>query len=207
MKNKNLALILITALVLSACGNDADKQAEKPNQIENKEEKQATETNTGIKEVKDASKAPKEGEKENLPAVATNVEEALKIFLDHNFGDWSKDAINIDKFKVEFLDNDIIYEIEGFKDGKEYRLKINNNGKILEEKIEDNNDKKFAIDFKKIISGVDAMEKALEGHDENEKVKEYEIKIEEGKAIYDIDLESGEKVKIDAESGEIFEKN
>lgn len=207
MKNKNLALILITALVLGACGNDADKQAEKPNQIENKEEKQATETNTGIKEVKDASKAPKEGEKENLPAVATNVEEALKIFLDHNFGDWSKDAINIDKFKVEFLDNDIIYEIEGFKDGKEYRLKINNNGKILEEKIEDNNDKKFAIDFKKIVSGVDAMEKALEGHDENEKVKEYEIKIEEGKAIYDIDLESGEKVKIDAESGEILEKN
>ena len=207
MKNKNLALILITALVLGACGNDADKQAEKPNQIENKEEKQATETNTGIKEVKDASKAPKEGEKENLPAVATNVEEALKIFLEHNFGDWSKDSINIDKFKVEFFDNDIIYEIEGFKDGKEYRLKINNNGKILEEKIEDNNDKKFAIDFKKIVSGVDAMEKALEGHDENEKVKEYEIKIEEGKAIYDIDLESGEKVKIDAESGEIFEKN
>ncbi len=51
------------------------------------------------------------------------------------------------------------------------------------------------------------MEKDLEGHDENEKVKEYEIKIEEGKAIYDIDLESGEKVKIDAENGEILEKN
>src|SRR5699024_6735402 len=117
---------------------------------------------------------PNEEEKEKVPEFATNADEALKIFHDHNFGDGSVDAINIDKLKVEILDNDLIYKIEGFKDGKEYKLKINNKGKILEEEIEDDDDnKKLAIDFSKIISGVDAMEKALEGQDEGVQVKEY----------------------------------
>src|SRR5699024_3151822 len=115
---------------------------------------------------------------------------------------------NFDKLKVEVLDNDIIYEIEGFKDGREYQLKINNNGEILEEEIEDDDDtKKLAIDFSKIISGVDAMEKALEGQDEDVKIKEYELKIEDGKTVYEVELDNGKDVKIDATTGDIIERD
>ena len=211
MKIKNLSLILLASLLLGACGNKDAKPAEKPKQEVSQvketkqEESQVDETKTGVKVVKDDGKKPNEEEKEKVPEFATNADEALKIFHDHNFGDGSNDAINIDKLKVKILDKDIIYSIEGFKDGKEYQLKINNNGEILEEKIEDDDDnKKLAIDFTKIISGVDAMDKALEGQGEKAWVKEYEMKIEDGKAVYDIYVENGEDVKIDAESGEII---
>ena len=110
--------------------------------------------------------------------------------------------------KVKILDKDIIYSIEGFKDGKEYKLKINNKGEILEEEVEEDDDnKKLAIDFTKIISGEDAWEKSLEGQAEDVKVKEYELKIEDGKVVYDIELDNGKDVKIDATTGDIIERD
>ena len=204
MKIKNLSLILLASLLLGACGNKTPKPAEETKQ----EESQVDETKTGVKEVKDDGKKPNEEEKEKVPEFATNADEALKIFHDHNFGDGSVDAINIDKLKVEILDNDLIYKIEGFKDGKEYKLKINNKGEILEEEIEDDNDnKKLAIDFTKIISGVDAWEKALEGQAEDVKVKENDLKIEDGKTVYEVKLDNDKDVTIDATTGDIIERD
>ena len=203
MKIKNLSLILLASLLLGACGNKTPKPAEETKQ----EESQVDETKTGVKEVKDDGKKPNEEEKEKVPEFATNADEALKIFHDHNFGDGSNDAINIDKIKVEILDKDIIYSIEGFKDGKEYQLKINNNGEILEEELEDDDKKKLAIDFAKIISGEDAWEKALEDESRDVKVKEYELKIEDGKTVYEVELDNGKDVKIDATTGERIKRD
>ena len=204
MKIKNLSLILLASLLLGACGNKTPKPAEETKQ----EEIQVDETKTGVKEVKDNDKKPNKEEKEKVPEVAMNMEDAIKIFHEHNFGDASADSFNFDKLKVEILDKDIIYSIEGFKDGKAYQLKINNNGKVLEEKIEDDDDKKkLAIDLKKIISGVDAWEKSLEGQAKDVKVKEYELKIEDGKVIYEVELDNGKDVKIDATTGEIIKRD
>lgn len=204
MKIKNLSLILLASLILGACGNKEVKPAEKPKQ----ETSQVEDTNTGVKEVSEDDKKTDDTDKEKAPEVAMNMEDAVKIFHEHNFGDASADSFNFDKIKVEILDKDIIYSIEGFKDGKEYQLKINNNGKILEEKIEDDDDKKkLAIDFTKIISGEDAWEKSLEGQAEDVKVKEYELKIEDGKVVYDIELDNGKDVKIDATTGDIIKRD
>ena len=201
MKIKNLSLILLASLLLGACGNEDAKPAEDVKQ----EASHVEDTNSGVKEVSDDDKKSADTEKEKAPEVAMNMEDAVKIFHEQNFGDASADSFNFDKLKVEILDNDIMYEIEGFKDGKEYQLKINNNGKILEEKIEDDDDKKkLAIDFSKIISGVDAWEKALEGQAEDVKVKEYELKIEDGKVVYEVELDNGKEVKIDATTGDII---
>ena len=194
----------MAALILGACGKEAPKPADQAKQ----EESQVNETKTGVKEVNDDDKKSSNTEKEKAPEVAMNMEDAVKIFHEQNFGDASADSFNFDKLKVEILDKDIIYSIEGFKDNKEYQLKINNNGKILEEKIEDDDDKKkLAIDFTKIISGEDAWEKALEGQAEGTKVKEYELKIEDGKAVYDIELDNDKAVTIDATTGEIIERD
>lgn len=204
MKTKNLSLILLASLLLGACGNKEAKPAEDVKQ----EASQVEDTNSGVREVYDDNKDSSDTEKEKAPEVATNMEDAVKIFHEHNFGDGSANALNIGKLKVEILDNDIIYEIEGFKDGKEYQLKINNNGEILEEELEDDDDKKkLAIDFAKIISGMDAMEKALEDEARDVKVKEYELKIEDGKTVYEVELDNGKDVKIDATTGEIIKRD
>ena len=204
MKIKNLSLILLASLLLGACGNKDAKPAEKPKQ----ETSQVEDTNTGVKEVSEDDKKTDDTDKEKAPEIAMNMEDAVKIFHEHNFGDASFDSFNFDKLKVEVLDNDIIYEIEGFKDGKEYQLKINSNGKILEENIEDDDDKKkLAIDFTKIISGADAWEKALEGQAEDVKVKEYELKIEDGKTIYEVKLDNSKEITIDAATGDIIKKD
>lgn len=204
MKTKNLSLILLASLLLGACGNKEAKPAEDVKQ----EASQVEDTNSGVKEVSDDNKKSANADKEKAPEVATNMEDAVKIFHEHNFGDGSANALNIDKLKVEILDNDIIYEIEGFKDGKEYQLKINNNGEILEEELEDDDDKKkLAIDFAKIISGENAWEKALEDEARDVKVKEYELKIEDGKTVYEVELDNGKDVKIDATTGEIIKRD
>lgn len=201
--NKKLVLLLASALVLGACGNKDAKPAEETKQ----EESQVEETNTGVKEVADDNKDSSDTENKQVPEVAMNVEDAVKIFHEHNFGDGSDEAINIDKFKVKFLDKGLEYEIEGFKDGKEYKLKIDDNGNILEEEIEDDDDnKKVALDLEKLFSPTKALEKALEGQDEGTKVKEYEIKIEDGKAIYEIELNNDKDIKIDGATGEIIER-
>lgn len=51
------------------------------------------------------------------------------------------------------------------------------------------------------------MEKALEGQKEGAWVVEYELEIDDGKAVYDIDVENGEDVKVDATTGEIIERD
>lgn len=203
MKTKNLSLILLASLLLGACGNKEAKPAEDVKQ----EASQVEDTNSGVKEVSDDNKKSANTDKEKAPEITTNMEDAVKIFHEHNFGDGSANALNIDKLKVEILDNDIIYEIEGFKDGKEYQLKINNNGEILEEELEDDDKKKLAIDFAKIISGEDAWEKALEDESRDVKVKEYELKIEDGKTVYEVELDNGKDVKIDAATGEIIKRD
>ena len=235
MKNKNLALVLATALVLGACGN----QAAKPKEETKQEESQTTE-NKGVKEVENTKKDHDENslidaDRDPIPQVATNPEEAVKIFHEHKFGDGAVGAINISKLKLSFFNEALDYEIEGFKDGKEYKLKIADNGKIVEEEIDEDDDtnklaldfdkiipatdngkiveeeidedddtNKLALDFDKIIPATEAMEKALKGQAKNAWVVEYELEIDDGRAVYDIDIENGRDVKIDAATGEII---
>lgn len=62
----------------------------------------------------------------------------------------------------------------------------------------------MAIDRASLITGKEAMEKALEDQADGVYVEGYELEVENGKAIYDIDLENASDVKIDAASGEII---
>lgn len=165
-------------------------------------------TETGIRQVENKDTKISKIKKESIPYFAKSLDDALKIFHNHNFGEANMDSINIDKIKMEFTNELFILNIEGFKDGKIYKLKINDNAQILEEKIEkDTTNKKLALDFKNIISGVDAMEKALESQSKGAWVKGYELKIEGKKAVYYINIAEGRDMKINATTGEIIERN
>lgn len=93
----------------------------------------------------------------------------------------------------------------GYKDGEEFEAEFDANSLdlIKEEKDTEDDKKVLAIDRTNIITAKEAMEKALEGQ-EGAWVKEYELDIENDKAIYEIDIEDGKDVKIDATTGEIL---
>lgn len=165
-------------------------------------------TETGIRQVENKDTKISKIKKESVPDFAKSLDDALKIFHNHNFGETNMDSINIDKIKMEFTNELFILKIEGFKNGKIYMLTIDDNAQIIDEKIEDDKDNKIlALDFKNIIPGTLAMEKSLKGQTKGAWVKGYELKIEDGKAIYDIDIAEGRDIKIDAITGEIIERD
>lgn len=217
MKNKKIVLLLATALVLGACGNEAAKPADDAKKEETTVEEKVDETETkeskdGVKEVANDEKNDTDNEKgvtnvnrEPLPEVGKTMEEAVDIFHDH----FKDDSINIKSIKLDFFNEALDYVIEGFKDGNEYELRIAApNGEVVEEKTDkdDDSDEK-ALDLKNIITAKEAMEKALEGQKEGAWVVEYELEIDDGKAVYDIDVENGTDVKIDATTGEVIDKD
>lgn len=198
MNKKLLIGLLALTLILPGCS--------KVNLGKLKREIHFNKADKAIREVENKEKNPDTIKVNPTPQVATNLEDALKIYLNHNFGDGSLENINIERLKLELFGDTFTFEIDGFKDGKEFKLRIRDNGEILDEKINDSDDKKYAIDFEKIISGTEAMEIALKNENKGCWVKGYELKIENDKAVYDIDIADGKNVKIEAASGEIIER-
>ena len=216
-----MILLLATALVLGACGNDtakpADNTKEKPAVEEKVDETEKSDSDDGVKEVedddkddddkvaKDDEKNVREFKRSPIPEVDTSMEDAVEIFYDH----FKDDSINIKSIKLNFFNESLDYVIEGFKDGQEYELKIAaTNGVVVDEKTDKDDDMDDeALDLKNIITAKEAMEKALEGQKEGAWVVEYELEIDDGKAVYDIDIEDGQDVKIDATTGEIIERD
>lgn len=189
MNKKLLAFVLALGIAFVVCANK-DK---------------LTNVEAGIKKVQNYDKENIQDKKENLPEIVRSLDEALQIFHNHNFGDGRMDSINIDKLTMEFTNEVFVLKIEGFNNGKTYMLTIDDNAQIIDEKIENDKDKKtLALDFKDIIPATKAMEVAMKSQAKGAWVKGYDLKIENGKAIYDVDIAEGRDVKIDAASGKII---
>ena len=194
MKNKNLALVLATALVLGACGNEAAK----PNEEGKPAETETTDNNNVVKEVSNDTET---AAKDQIPATEKTLEEAIDAFYTH-YGD---DAIELTGADLDEEDGKYIYSVKGYKDGEEFEAEFDANSLdlIKEERETEDDTNILAIEKDNIIIAKEAMEKALEGQ-EGAWVKEYELEVENGKAIYDIDIEDGKDIKIDAATGEIL---
>lgn len=201
MKNKNLALVLATALVLGACGNEAAKPNEesKPAETETTEKAETTENNDVVKEV---SKDTETAAKDPIPATEKTLEEAIDTFYTH-YGD---DTIELTGAELDEEDGKYCYGINGFKDGEEYELVLDANTlEVVSENKETEDDTNvLVIDRTSLITAKEAMEKALEGQAEGVYVEGYELEVENDKAVFGIDLENAEDVVIDAASGEII---
>lgn len=198
MKNKNLALVLATALVLGACGNEAAKPKEESKPAET-ETTETAENNDAVKEVSnDAETAAKDP----IPATEKTLEEAIDAFFTH-YGD---DTIELTGAELDEEDGKYCYDIKGFKDGEEYDLVLDANTlEVVSEEKETEDDKNvLVIDRTSLITAKEAMEKALEGQAKSAWVKGYELDVENEKAVFEIDVESGDDVVIDAASGEII---
>ena len=197
MKNKSLLLALAAAVVLGSCGN---QEANTTEEVKT-EESQTIESNDSNDAVKEVATDDESGAKDPIPATEKTLEEAIDAFYAH-FGD---DAIELTSAEYDEDDGKYVYNVTGYKDGEEFEAEFDANSLdlIKEEKDTEDDKKVLAIDRTNIITAKEAMEKALEGQ-EGAWVKEYELDVENDKAIYEIDIEDGKDVKIDATTGEIL---
>ncbi|WP_394019847.1 PepSY domain-containing protein [Anaerococcus cruorum] len=210
MKFKNLkygASALVLATVLTACGGENAQQA--------KEDVKDAANNTEAAVTEEINETKKDAE-EKIDDLKTGIEEKeFAISLDDAVAKFKEtfpeEGIEISGVELDEDDGKYAYDIQGFKENKEYEVKIDaETGDILaqEEEVDDDNDDlddDIAIDFATIITPQEAMAKALENN--TGYVKSYELDHnDDGKLVYEIDIEDGDDVELDAETGDIIHK-
>ena len=205
-KLKYGASALALAAILTACGGENAQQA--------KEDAKSAANNTEAAVTEEVDKA-KDNVEEKIDDLKTGIEEKeFAISLDDAVAKFKEafddDSIEISSVELDEEDGKYTYDIEGFKENKEYEASIDaESGEVLakEEENDDDNDDMdddVAIDFTKIISPKEAMAKALENN--TGYVKSYEIDHDDDRIVYEIDIEDGDDVELDAESGDILHK-
>lgn len=205
-KLKYGASALALAAILTACGGENAQQA--------KEDAKSAANNTEAAVTEEVDKA-KDNVEEKIDDLKTGIEEEeFAIRLDDAVAKFKEafddDSIEISSVELDEDDGKYTYDIEGFKENKEYEASIDaESGEVLakEEENDDDNDDMdddVAIDFTKIISPKEAMAKALENN--TGYVKSYEIDHDDDRIVYEIDIEDGDDVELDAESGDILHK-
>lgn len=204
--NKILALGLSTSLLLAGCGANNQTATETANDTQVVEDTVETTTETPATTTDDdvvETEAPKEEDTalNTMPQVALSLDDALKAYFDH-FGD---DTISIIEVSLDEDGGAYQYEIEGFKDGTEYDADIDaNTGDVVEMSTDNDEDGDTPIDFTNIIKPEEAIEKALAGQ-EGAYVKEWSLEVDDGRTVYEIDVENGDDRNVDANTGEVFD--
>lgn len=201
--NKFLALALASGLVLSSCGNSQPATTE-PAQPAQEVETTETEVVEETTPATDITEAPAEEDSKfnTMPQVGLTLDDALKAYFDH-FGD---DTISIIEISLDHDDGFYQYEIEGFKDGTEYDATIDaNTGEVIEMEKDDDEDGDAPIDINAIIKPEEAIEKALATQAEGAYVEEWSLEVDDGRTVYELDIENGDDVEIDAMTGEVYE--
>lgn len=202
-KLKYGASALALAAILTACGGENAQQA--------KEDAKSAANNTEAAVTEEVDKA-KDNVEEKIDDLKSGIEEKeFAISLDDAVAKFKEafddDSIEISSVELDEDDGKYTYDIEGFKENKEYEASIDaESGEVLakEEENDDDMDDDIAIDFTKIISPKEAMAKALENN--TGYVKSYEIDHDDDRIVYEIDIEDGDDVELDAESGDILHK-
>lgn len=220
---KNLkygASALAMALLLSACSTDNAKQAaddaetnieQKTESAENNIEEKTDSVEDNIEKKTDDVENKIEGEVDKLKTgiedkeFGVSLDDAVTKFKET----FNQEGIEISGVELDEDDGKYAYDIQGFLDNNEYEAKIDaESGEVIakeEETYDDTDDDDIAIEFVKIISPEEAMTKALENN--KGYVKSYELDHnDDGRLVYEIDIEDGDDVELDAETGDILHK-
>ncbi len=126
-----------------------------------------------------------------------SVQDAIEIF-NNEFG-----SPNIDEIEFERDDGRYVYDFEGWDGEFEYEMEIDaQTGEILSQETEADTDHDDILDLDGIISPQEAMAIALEAAGSGY-VEEWDLELEDGFTVYDVDIEGGEDQEVDAHTGEI----
>lgn len=202
MKKLKLGTLLLSGvLVLAGCSNGTQNQGETKLE-QGTETKIETNAETSVETNAETSveKETNDNNQNQEKTTDIGINRAVEIFYD-KFGDKEINIIQIDFDK----DNGkYTYEIEGWKDNKEYKLEIDaETEKVLEQKseVDDDIDKDdIVIDLDKVVTPEKAIEEALKQSKAN-KIEGWDLHTEDGVLVYEVDVEDGDDVIISANDG------
>lgn len=190
------ALLLSGVLVLAACSNGTNKPVET-----NKETVLETNKETSVETNKETS-VEKETSNQNQSS-KVDLNKAVDVFY-NTFADKN---ITITKIEYEKDNGRYTYEIKGWKDNTEYKLEVDEEtGDILEQKSEtDNNIDKndFAIKLDEIVDPDTAI-KAAKEQVKDKHIEGWQLHTEEGHLVYEVDIDDGDDVLINALDGTFY---
>lgn len=203
MNKKLLAILLSGTFVFAGCNGETDKDGKEEVKVEEKAEKPAEEEN------KDENKEEATDEKSSeentaeivLPDNKVTVKAASYKFESHVGGT----PYNLTEVSYEIEDNgEAYYDFEGEKDGKEYKLKVNaNTAETTEAEIEKEADKENPVALNKAIPPEEAMRIALESNGGGT-VKEWKLYNDGEGEKYEIELEDGKEITVNAINKEVM---
>lgn len=130
-------------------------------------------------------------------------DKAISIFQEH----FNNSTINIKSIDFDEDSGAYEYEIEGWKDNTEFKLTVDaTSGKVSEEEKDNDNDDKEKLDLSNIIKPNEAMEIALKNSNGGF-VKDWELSFDDDKNVYEINIENGDDIDIDALTKEVLERD
>lgn len=192
------------ALTLTACG-PKNKKADAPN-AKNNAAVEASANKNASKNKADAQ--TKEETAINKGAVA-NLDRGIAF---DGFKKLHPDA-KVESFQLEVEDGKAYYKVEGYDAKNEYEITVDAvTGEIVknEAKAEKTSDKTADIQLAMLESVDKFMEEALKDAGQGYEAGEYEVELDNGKYVVNVEVVKGKKditYKYDLESGKLIEKD
>lgn len=198
---RNSVLMLLLAFVLVGCGNGENKTVEKPVETAKTQDEKLEE----VVETKETVETPAPESTTNDLGIENvdypvSIYQATEIF----YATAGNEKINIDSIEFYIDDGFYRYEINGWDGESEYSLDIDSEtGAVTEQEVDSDRDTDGIIDIQSIISPTEAMAIALEKSGTGHVVK-WELDSDDNRIVYEIDIEDGSDVTVDAYTGEVL---
>ena len=198
MNRKILALLLAGTFVFAGCDieKNQEEMVKKESQKAEKEiqEMKKEDDKKAEEKVEDTQTAEKTDVEVVLPDTKVTLKAASYKFESHVGGE----PYNLTEVKFETEAGKAVYEFEGNKNGEEYSLAVDaNSAETVESESEKADDKKEPVDLGKAIPPEEAMRIAIEENGGG-KVKEWTLYNDGDGEKYEIELEDGKEITVNA---------
>lgn len=130
---------------------------------------------------------------------AVSLDDAIDLFYE-TFG---SDA-NIEEIQFDRDNGRFVYEMDGWDGEYEYELDIDaETGDVVKQEQDVDDDSDDALDLDGIITPQEAMDAALEASGSGY-VEEWTLEVEDGRTLYEVDVQEGDDQEIDALTGDVL---
>lgn len=129
---------------------------------------------------------------------------SLDDAIDQFYETFGSEDISIEEIQLDRDNGRFVYEMDGWDGQNEYELDIDaETGDIVRQEQEADDETGDSLDLDGIITPLEAMESALDASGSGY-VDEWTLEVENGRTVYDIDVEEGDDQEVDALTGDVL---